>query len=207
MASAASGSASQFLSGCPPRAADAGYVETTRAFRLPRTAECDDHDRPAPASRRSAASCNSEAAGATGRNWLFFGARHFDDEFLYQTEWQAALKRGALTWLDVAFSGATSRSGSNAAAHVRVRRHCSAGFEGGARLCLRDDARRWPSTLRPRACGDRACPWPDDAGGHEYVDRLLAEPCYARATCIEPVIAHQAAAGSAQVRRPAEPAR
>ena len=45
-----------------------------------------------------------EAAGASGRNWLFFGARHFDDEFLYQTEWLAALKRGALHRMDVAFS-------------------------------------------------------------------------------------------------------
>ena len=43
-------------------------------------------------------------SGATGRNWLFFGARHFDDEFLYQAEWLAALKRGSLQRLDVAFS-------------------------------------------------------------------------------------------------------
>ncbi|MCE3285058.1 MAG: sulfite reductase subunit alpha, partial [Steroidobacteraceae bacterium] len=28
-----------------------------------------------------------EAQGATGRNWLFFGARHFQSEFLYQAEW------------------------------------------------------------------------------------------------------------------------
>jgi len=44
------------------------------------------------------------AAGASGRQWLFFGARHFDSEFLYQTEWLEALKRGELTRLDVAFS-------------------------------------------------------------------------------------------------------
>ena len=35
-----------------------------------------------------------EAQGATGRNWLFFGARHFASEFLYQTEWQDAVKKG-----------------------------------------------------------------------------------------------------------------
>jgi sulfite reductase (NADPH) flavoprotein alpha-component len=45
-----------------------------------------------------------EAQGATGRNWLFFGARHFQSEFLYQTEWQDALKRGVLSRLDLAFS-------------------------------------------------------------------------------------------------------
>jgi sulfite reductase (NADPH) flavoprotein alpha-component len=35
---------------------------------------------------------------------LFFGARHFDTEFLYQLEWQQALKRGTLHRLDLAFS-------------------------------------------------------------------------------------------------------
>jgi len=42
--------------------------------------------------------------GAIGRNWLFFGARHFDTEFLYQLEWQQALKDGRLNRLDLAFS-------------------------------------------------------------------------------------------------------
>src|SRR5436853_1343749 len=44
------------------------------------------------------------AASAKGRNWLFFGDRHFTHDFLYQTEWQDALKDGALTRMDVAFS-------------------------------------------------------------------------------------------------------
>ena len=34
-----------------------------------------------------------EAQGATGRNWLFFGARHFASEFLYQVEWQDSSRR------------------------------------------------------------------------------------------------------------------
>ncbi len=41
---------------------------------------------------------------ATGRNWLFFGARHQRSQFLYQLEWQAALKAGQLSRLDLAFS-------------------------------------------------------------------------------------------------------
>jgi sulfite reductase (NADPH) flavoprotein alpha-component len=44
------------------------------------------------------------AAGAHGRSWLFFGDRHFTHDFLYQLEWQDALKDGALTRMDVAFS-------------------------------------------------------------------------------------------------------
>lgn len=43
-------------------------------------------------------------SGARGRNWLFFGNRHFASDFLYQLEWQQALKDGALHRLDLAFS-------------------------------------------------------------------------------------------------------
>ncbi|MEE7566452.1 assimilatory sulfite reductase (NADPH) flavoprotein subunit, partial [Xanthomonas sp. Kuri4-3] len=42
--------------------------------------------------------------GAAGRNWLFFGAQHFNRDFLYQSEWQEALRRGELHELDLAFS-------------------------------------------------------------------------------------------------------
>ena len=45
-----------------------------------------------------------QQAGASGRNWLVFGNRHAGDDFLYQLEWQQALKDGALHRLDVAFS-------------------------------------------------------------------------------------------------------
>jgi sulfite reductase (NADPH) flavoprotein alpha-component len=44
------------------------------------------------------------ARGTSGRRWLFFGDRNFRSDFLYQTEWQAALKSGALSRLSVAFS-------------------------------------------------------------------------------------------------------
>ncbi|HWS76920.1 MAG TPA: assimilatory sulfite reductase (NADPH) flavoprotein subunit [Thermomonas sp.] len=41
---------------------------------------------------------------AAGRNWLLFGNSHARSEFLYQAEWQQALKAGALHRLDLAFS-------------------------------------------------------------------------------------------------------
>lgn len=44
------------------------------------------------------------ATGASGRSWLVFGNRHFTHDFLYQLEWQDALKDGALTRMDIAFS-------------------------------------------------------------------------------------------------------
>jgi sulfite reductase (NADPH) flavoprotein alpha-component len=44
------------------------------------------------------------ATQARGRSWLFFGDRAFTHDFLYQLDWQEALKDGALTRMDVAFS-------------------------------------------------------------------------------------------------------
>src|SRR6185312_11366193 len=44
------------------------------------------------------------AQAAAGRSWLFFGDRQFTHDFLYQLDWQEALKDGALTRLDLAFS-------------------------------------------------------------------------------------------------------
>jgi sulfite reductase (NADPH) flavoprotein alpha-component len=44
------------------------------------------------------------ATNATGKSWLFFGDRQFTHDFLYQLDWQEALKDGALTRMDVAFS-------------------------------------------------------------------------------------------------------
>lgn len=42
--------------------------------------------------------------GASGRNWLYFGDRSFEHDFLYQAEWLELRKRGLLTRMDVAFS-------------------------------------------------------------------------------------------------------
>ena len=59
----------------------------------------------APASRRSAASCRSARPRAPpASNWLFFGGRSLYHDFLYQLEWQQALKRKSLHRVDVAFS-------------------------------------------------------------------------------------------------------
>ncbi|MCK9916145.1 flavodoxin domain-containing protein [Microbacteriaceae bacterium K1510] len=44
------------------------------------------------------------ATAATGKSWLFFGDRQFTHDFLYQLDWQDALKDGGLTRMDVAFS-------------------------------------------------------------------------------------------------------
>lgn len=45
-----------------------------------------------------------EAAGATGRNWLFFGDQHREHDFLYREELGDWQRRGHLERLDLAFS-------------------------------------------------------------------------------------------------------
>jgi sulfite reductase (NADPH) flavoprotein alpha-component len=45
-----------------------------------------------------------ESAGASGRNWLFYGDQHFTTDFLYQTELQQWMENGVLNALDLAFS-------------------------------------------------------------------------------------------------------
>src|SRR6185503_19799540 len=44
------------------------------------------------------------AIEASGRSWLFFGDRSFTHDFLYQLDWQDALKDSSLARMDVAFS-------------------------------------------------------------------------------------------------------
>ncbi|MDR1279190.1 MAG: sulfite reductase subunit alpha [Opitutaceae bacterium] len=44
------------------------------------------------------------AAGATGRNWVFFGDQHAATDFLYEEEWQEYLARGQVAKLDLAWS-------------------------------------------------------------------------------------------------------
>jgi sulfite reductase (NADPH) flavoprotein alpha-component len=44
------------------------------------------------------------AIEASGKSWLFFGDRTYTHDFLYQLDWQDALKDGALTRMDMAFS-------------------------------------------------------------------------------------------------------
>src|SRR5690606_40481067 len=45
-----------------------------------------------------------EAQSARGKNWLFFGERHFRTDFLYQAEWLDYRKRGVLHRIERAFS-------------------------------------------------------------------------------------------------------
>jgi sulfite reductase (NADPH) flavoprotein alpha-component len=101
------GAASTFLAGLDGETARARvFIEHNERFRLPTDAARDVimiGPGTGVAPFRGFVQ-HREAQGATGRNWLFFGARHFQSEFLYQAEWQEALRKGVLSRLDVAFS-------------------------------------------------------------------------------------------------------
>jgi len=82
------------------------FIETNERFRLPSDATRDViMIGPGTGVAPFRGFVQERAAiGASGRNWLFFGNPHFTTDFLYQVEWQQALKRGQLQRLDLAFS-------------------------------------------------------------------------------------------------------
>lgn len=82
------------------------YIEPNTRFRLPEDASRDIlmiGPGTGVAPFRAFVQERAEV-GATGRQWLLFGARHVEYDFLYQLEWQQALKDGRLHRLDLAFS-------------------------------------------------------------------------------------------------------
>jgi sulfite reductase (NADPH) flavoprotein alpha-component len=80
-------------------------------------------------------------SGAAGRNWLFFGNRHFASDFLYQVEWQQALQDGSLYRLDLAFSR-DSEQKTYIQQRLRERgAELHAWLEGGAHIYVCGDSK------------------------------------------------------------------
>ncbi|MBM4219318.1 MAG: assimilatory sulfite reductase (NADPH) flavoprotein subunit [Gammaproteobacteria bacterium] len=121
------------------------------------------------------------AAGSRGRNWLIFGARHLARDFLYQLEWQRALRQGALARIDLAFS---RDSGRKTYVQQRIQ---EAGatlhdwLESGATLYVCGDATRMAPDVHAALAGVIA-----KHGGlsteaaQEHLDRLGADGRYLR---------------------------
>jgi sulfite reductase (NADPH) flavoprotein alpha-component len=100
------GAASGFLSSLEEGDHAPVYIEANERFRVPTDASRDlimVGPGTGVAPFRGFVQERAET-GASGRNWLLFGARHFNTDFLYQSEWQDALRNGELHRLDVAFS-------------------------------------------------------------------------------------------------------
>lgn len=177
------GVASGFLADAAAGASLPVYVEANDRFRLPQDASRDVlmiGPGTGVAPFRGFVQERS-AVAAAGRNWLFFGARHFDDEFLYQTEWLAALKRGALHRMDVAFSRDQPQR-----IHVQ-QRIAEQGAElwrwldGGAHVYVCGDAQKMAPDVHAalidvvRVHGSR-----DADAARAWVEQMLADRRYAR---------------------------
>ncbi|MGX9888774.1 diflavin oxidoreductase [Streptomyces sp. NPDC002276] len=82
------------------------------------------------------------ARGATGRNWLFFGDRHRETDFVYEDELGELRERGVLTELDLAFS---RDQAEKVYVQTRMRersRELYAWLEDGAHVYVCGDASR-----------------------------------------------------------------
>ncbi|MCH1929256.1 assimilatory sulfite reductase (NADPH) flavoprotein subunit [Shewanella sp. A25] len=100
------GGASQFLAQAQEGTEVKVYVEPNKHFRLPESAETPViMIGPGTGVAPFRAFMQERVAqGIKGNSWLFFGNPHFEQDFLYQTEWQQYLKNGDLSRIDVAFS-------------------------------------------------------------------------------------------------------
>ena len=88
------------------------------------------------------------ATGARGRSWLFFGDRQFTHDFLYQLDWQDALKDGALTRMDVAFSRDTPEKIYVQHKIWEKRRDLIEWLDGGANFYVCGDAKNMAKDVR-----------------------------------------------------------
>jgi sulfite reductase (NADPH) flavoprotein alpha-component len=120
------------------------FIEPNERFRLPEDADRDVlmiGPGTGVAPFRAFVQERAELGGK-GRNWLFFGEQHFRTQFLYQLEWQEALKKGHLTKLSLAFS---RDQAEKIYVQQRLReagREVHAWLEGGAHLYVCGDAKR-----------------------------------------------------------------
>ncbi|MGN2250501.1 assimilatory sulfite reductase (NADPH) flavoprotein subunit [Frateuria sp. GZRe14] len=177
------GAASAFLSAAEDAAAVPVFIETNDRFRLP----ADDRrdiimigPGTGVAPFRAFVQDRRET-GARGRNWLLFGNRHFTRDFLYQVEWQEALKAGALHRLDLAFSRDGARKVYVQDCLREQGRELYAWLEGGAHLYVCGDATHMAKDVHATlldiaiAHGGHS---PDTA--REWLTDLLTQGRYAR---------------------------
>jgi sulfite reductase (NADPH) flavoprotein alpha-component len=121
------------------------------------------------------------ADGAPGRNWLIFGARHRESDFLYQLEWLDAVRKKQLHRLTVAFSRDQAHK---IYVQDRMREHGAEIFswlEGGAHLYVCGDAEHMAPDVEAallEIIAQHGRRTPDEA--REYLSGLLAQRRYAR---------------------------
>ncbi len=119
--------------------------------------------------------------GARGRHWLLFGNPHARSDFLYQVEWQDALKHGQLDRLDLAFSRDQAHK---VYVQHKLREHGRALYdwlESGAHLYVCGDATRMAKDVHTaliEIVAEHGGKSLDDAS--DYVNALGSQGRYAR---------------------------
>lgn len=177
------GAASHFLAAREEGAQVQVYIEHNERFRLPADG-AKDIIMIGPGTGVApfrAFVQEREAVAATGRNWLFFGNPHAREDFLYQVEWQDALKRGALHRLDLAFS---RDQASKIYVQHRLReqaRELYAWLENGAHLYVCGDATRMAKDVHTALLDVIAVQGGKSAeDANDYLNALQAQGRYAR---------------------------
>jgi sulfite reductase (NADPH) flavoprotein alpha-component len=177
------GAATHFLAARAEGAAVPVYVEPNPRFRLPADGARDvimigAGTGVAP---YRAFLQDRVASGARGRNWLLFGARHLARDFLYQLEWQRALKQGSLARIDLAFSRDSGRKAYVQQRIVEAGADIHAWLEGGATLYVCGDATRMAPDVHAALAGAIAKHGGLSAdAARERLDRLGADGRYLR---------------------------
>lgn len=180
------------------------FIEHNDRFRLPADASRDvimigpgTGVAPFRAFVQERAATRPMTAGASGRNWLFFGNPHFRTDFLYQVEWQQALKDETLHRLDLAFSrDQDSMRVPRNSPHIPVRtpqkiyvqdrlrergRELFDWIENGAHLYVCGDATRMAKDVHDALLsiiGEHGGRSADDA--NDYLNTLQQQGRYAR---------------------------
>ena len=176
------GAASGFLASLDEGDQAPVYIEANERFRVPSDASRDIimvGPGTGVAPFRGFVQERAET-GAKGRNWLLFGARYFNTGFLYQAEWQDALRTGELHKLDVAFSRDQAQK-----VYVQQRlrergREVYDWLEGGAHfyvcgaIAMGKDVHAALLQIVAEQAGMEA------EGAAEYLSRLQAEGRYSR---------------------------
>jgi sulfite reductase (NADPH) flavoprotein alpha-component len=177
------GAASHFIAQAAEGATLPVFIEANDRFRLPRDGARDIvMIGPGTGVAPFRGFLQERAAtGAGGRNWLLFGNPHARHDFLYQVEWQQALKAGQLQRLDLAFS---RDQADKVYVQHKLREHGRDLFdwlEGGAHLYVCGDATRMARDVEDALLEVIASHGGRDAeGAKDYLSQLQQQGRYAR---------------------------
>lgn len=119
--------------------------------------------------------------GASGRNWLVFGNPHFYADFLYQVEWQQALKQGQLHRIDLAFSRDQAEKIYVQHRLLEQGRRLYDWLENGAHLYVCGDANRMAKDVHKALTAivaEHGARSPEDADA--WLNQLIQQGRYAR---------------------------